>query len=205
MKWYSYSEFEKDGKTYVNMILDHNTSVKVSWITSEHYGTGISELATNLGITYPNGNIVGDDNYGSSGNWNKGPITLLNQLKIDTDGWSDELVRNDFYIDKNSYNSDVDLERYTINYSGYKARLITAQEINIISGSNDNIRPESIWLSANLGVLSDYWAYWTASSTSASAKDVKSIYNGYNNSSTVGTSSGYGVRPVITVLKDKLK
>jgi len=214
-KWYAYSE-NSDGT--VNMILDHNTTPHIAWVTSEHYGTGIPTLATSLGITYPNGNIVGYDSYGSYGNWNKGPITLLNQLKSDTNDWSNELVRSDSYTNKNNYNNNgTVIERYTINYSGYKARLITAQEIANIRGLEYNeetsastlrLNLDTSWLLSNLSVSNTEaapYGYWTSSSYASSASHaLKVSYDVYIDYYNVFYGSRFGVRPVITISKSNL-
>ena len=59
-----------------------------------------------------------------------GPIDVITQLKTDTDGWSNEIVT------PNNYTYNHATRPYTINYSGYKARLITAQEIAKITGAD---------------------------------------------------------------------
>lgn len=60
-----------------------------------------------------------------------GPTNILTQLGKDTKEWNDALVRSDKYALNNG------TANYTINYSGYKARLITAQEIaDIIKRGN---------------------------------------------------------------------
>ncbi|MBP3920251.1 MAG: hypothetical protein J6D28_01670 [Bacilli bacterium] len=132
LKWYAYSE-NADGT--VNMLLDHNTTFPETWITSDDYeaGNGIPSSALTLGITYSGGSIVGED---STRIWNKGPITLLRQLKTDTDGWSEKLVRTDSYTNRNNHydSSNLNKEIYTINYTGYKAKIITAQEVAYIVG-----------------------------------------------------------------------
>ena len=215
MKWYAYSE-NADGT--VNMLLDHNTTPKIAWVTSEHYGTGISELATSLGITYPNGNITGVDDFGNAGNWNKGPITLLNQLKLDTDGWSDELIRSDSYTNRNFYNNNwTVIDRYTINYSGYKSRLITAQEIaNITENSWNEVAGDYFkfsdltyaWLVINTYARGDdsNYGYHTSSSNANEANNAWDVScDGDVYDTPVYVNGAYGVRPVITLPKSVIE
>lgn len=57
-----------------------------------------------------------------------GPTTALEQLKIDTNGWK---VETPYQI---SYTSSTSKGTYTIDYTGYNARLITAEEIANITG-----------------------------------------------------------------------
>ena len=65
------------------------------------------------------------------GNVNDGPIKVLAQLKIDTDEWKGTLTPENYTLDQTGQKSNA---KYTIDYSRYKARLITAQEIATIAG-----------------------------------------------------------------------
>ena len=65
--------------------------------------------------------------WNSSGSNASGPSELLTQLQSDTSSWSDSLIRSDSYTDP--------LKGYTIDYTGYKARLIEANEIAKITGA----------------------------------------------------------------------
>lgn len=109
MKWYVFSENSDDT---VNMILDHNTTYKVSWTQKEN----------NL----------------------NGPDEALKQLKDDTKDWAGVPTRHDNYKNTGKYkeqvndNEWVEKEReYAISYDGYKARLITAQELALVTGNKD--------------------------------------------------------------------
>ena len=132
LKWYAYSE--QNGQ--VNLLLDHNTTATIAWLTKDDYDKSYDAEngAQSLGITYPSGSIVGIDSYGAHGNWNKGPLTLLKQLKSDTEGWSAELNRKDSYTSTRT-GSGENTTIYTINYGGYKARLMSAVEIANITGN----------------------------------------------------------------------
>ena len=140
MKWYAY---EEDDTTYT-MILDHNTTAKVAWITKDDYEQTGSQTVTpeNVGIEYLNG-LPNGIWHTSLGTNNRGPITLLNQLKKDTSSWVD--VETLTEIDKYTveWNSSSDYysgdQEYTINYAGYNARLISAEEINNVLGKKSDM------------------------------------------------------------------
>ena len=72
MRWYAFND---EGTSTINLLLDHNTTATVAWISKEDYiAAGGTE--TEWG-KYVNG-----------GNNSKGPITLLKQLKNDTKAWN---------------------------------------------------------------------------------------------------------------------
>ena len=99
--------FNDDGKDTVNLILDHNTTAKVAW-----------------NKTYKNDS-------GSITNA-KGPKEVLDQLKTDTSSWKGTITPSNYTMDQTGQTSNA---KYTIDYSSYKARLITAQEIAKITGN----------------------------------------------------------------------
>ena len=85
-------------------------------------------------------NLLLDHNTTSSVAWtsssiyeNKnGPIDILTQLKTDTDSWLGTETPTNYTMDQTGQTSNA---KYTIDYSGYKARLITANEIATITGN----------------------------------------------------------------------
>ena len=102
----------------VNLLLDHNTTARLKWNSTAS-------------------NISGPSTEGDK---------LLGKLQSDTSGWASTLSRND------SYSMKVEKERnpidYTIDYTGYKARLITSQEIAYITGNeswDETIVPSGGW------------------------------------------------------------
>ena len=99
--------FNDDGGDTVNLILDHNTTAIVAW-----------------NKTYKNdsGSIINA----------KGPKEVLDQLKNDTDGWKGTKTPSNYTMDQTGQTSNA---KYTIDYSSYKARLITANEIAQITGN----------------------------------------------------------------------
>ena len=121
MKFYAFND---DGKDTVNLILDHNTTAKATWITKEDYiAAGGEDLSSDKGACQL-GKICSKNKYG--------PLTLLTQLKNDTKSWVGTKTPSNYTMDQTGQRSNA---KYTIDYSSYKARLITAQEIAKITGN----------------------------------------------------------------------
>ena len=99
--------FNDDGGDTLNLMLDHNTTSLVAW-----------------NKTYKNdsGSIINAN----------GPKEVLDQLKNDTDGWKGTITPTNYTMDQTGQTSKAN---YTIDYSSYKARLITAQELAQITGN----------------------------------------------------------------------
>ena len=70
--------------------------------------------------------------WNSSGSNTNGPKEVLTQLKSDTSSWQGTVTPSNYTMDQTGQTSNA---KYTIDYSGYKARLITAQEIVQITGN----------------------------------------------------------------------
>jgi prepilin-type N-terminal cleavage/methylation domain-containing protein len=80
--------------------------------------------------------------WNSTGSNVSGPTTILAKLQTDTSSWSGVPTRTDNYSVSNG------TATYTINYSTYKARLITASEIATITGNasfNELTSPYTGW------------------------------------------------------------
>ena len=99
--------FNDDGKDTVNLILDHNTTATVAWNNTYTDGSGKKINA-------------------------KGPKEVLDQLKSDTGSWVGTITPENYSMDQST---QVSKAKYTIDYSDYKARLITAQEVAQITGN----------------------------------------------------------------------
>jgi len=143
MKWYA---FKEDDSTYT-MLLDHNTTAITPWITQADYEQAGSQTVTSsdVGLTYASENMTNglpDGTWSSYGTNNRGPITLLNQLKTDTSNWvvAETLTDSDTYTAEWAYSNNIynGNQKYTINYNGYKARIVSAEEINEITGKGTN-------------------------------------------------------------------
>ena len=70
--------------------------------------------------------------WNSSGSNTSGPNEVLEQLKSDTSSWKGTITPSNYTMDQSTQGSKAN---YTIDYSSYKARLITAQEIAQITGN----------------------------------------------------------------------
>ena len=224
MKFYAFND---DGKDKVNLILDHNTTATVEWISKTDY---VAAGGT-------------ESDYGNNGKNDKGPLTLLAQLKKDTASWKGTETPSNYTMDQTGQPSKA---KYTIDYSSYKARLITANEIAQITGNTtwDEKNASSMfyfdtntttasntcksgnttgcsygWLydrtsqtCTKYGCLNNAdsamkgYGYWTASSRAAYSIYAWDVYYDANVSSgyIVNYSNDFGVRPVITVLRSKL-
>ena len=151
--------FNDDGKDTVNLILDHNTTATVAWNN-----------------TYTNDS-------GSKINA-KGPKEVLDQLKTDTSSWKGTITPSNYTMDQTGQTSNA---KYTIDYSNYKARLITAQEIATITGYTG-------W-DEKVGANSS-WYYFDSKTTTASNTCKKGNTTGckygwlYDRTSTSCTTKG---------------
>lgn len=217
MKFYAFND---DGGGSLNLLLDHNTTAIIEWISEMDYEAANGEEG------YPHNE--------------KGPLTVLGQLKTDTAYWQGT-------IEPSNYEYKGSERPYTVDYAGYKARLITANEIAKIVGNEDwdeastdssSYYFDSLtrtgldtckkgdtsgckygWLydrtsvdCTNYGCLnnsdSKVNGYWTASANAQIGYLVYMVdYMAYLGRRDLGIDTGVygGVRPVITVLKVKLK
>ena len=97
-----------------------------------------------------NVNLLLDHNTTATVSWNtngsnaSGPKEVLEQLKTDTSSWVGTITPEDYSIDQSSQRSKA---KYTVDYSSYKARLITANEVAKITGNTtwDEKTPGSIF------------------------------------------------------------
>ena len=221
MKFYAFND---SGRNTVNLILDHNTTAAVAWVSKADY---VAAGGT-------------ESDYGSIGKNDKGPLTLLAQLKTDTASWEGTKTPANYTIDQTGQKSNA---KYTINYSSYKARLITANEIAQITGNTtwDEKTANSYYYfdskttpasdtckegntsGCKYGWLYDRtytscktygcsnnsdketYGYWTSSSHAGKADSAWHVFLSADVvDATVSYSNIYGVRPVIEVLKSKL-
>ena len=206
MKFYAFND---DGGNTLNLILDHNTTAKVAWNSSESNASG--------------------------------PNELLTQLKTDTASWVGTETPSNYTMDQRGQGSNA---YYTIDYSTYKARLITANEIATITGNtawNETTAVGYYYFDTNTSTQSDTctsgntsgckygWlydrtnpnctdygclnnsdvstaGYWTASSVAGGTRNAWIVaYDGGVLSHYVDYSGYYGVRPVITISKSLIK
>ncbi len=184
----------------VELLLDHDLPGDTAWISLEDYQAA--------GGT--------DEEYGSYGNNKYGPITALKHLKQATDSWNGvvTLTSADNVTRDNASGST-----YTINYEGYKARLISGQELANIAGETEWTPSDyssfnvPTWLYSNMAVseemavqdIYEHIVYWTDSARSSSPYDAWGVgCGGALGNGLVSNAGGYGVRPVVKILKSNL-
>ncbi len=216
MKFYVFND---DGAEVVNLLLDHNTTATVAWNSTDKDA---------------NGNSIST----------KGPKEVLEELKSDTSSWQGIETPSNYTMNQAGQISNV---KYTIDYSSYKARLITANEIAQITGNtswNENTANTIFYFDTNTTTESNIcksgntngcqygWLYDRTSVNCTSygcLNNSNEIVNGYWTVSSAASTSSYfdrawyvhaysylgnhngvggkhyGVRPVIEVLRSKLK
>ena len=184
----------------VELLLDHDLPGTTAWLSLEDFKAA--------GGT--------EEEYGEYGNNKYGPITALKHLKNVTDSWNGvvTLTSGDNVTRQNGSGGN-----YTIDYNGYKARLISGQEIAAIAGDNewtqdsDWIEGLPTWVYSNIAAnaemeiidVYEHVVYWTDSAAVRSQLDAYdvSVY-GILSSSYVLNSRTVGVRPVVKILKTNL-
>ena len=187
MKWYSFLD---DGSLYIKLILDHNTTAKVAWASKEDY--------IEAGGT--------EAEYGSYGNNSKGPITALKQLKSDIKAWKSSL--NPRLIEASEIATITGYPNW--NNNGYYFHDNTQTEYKGAAGTN-----KYAWLFDNTYKCTTYgcnvadssnYGYWTNTAYSGDSNYAWFVSNeGSFYNTAVADSDFLGVRPVITVLKSKLR
>lgn len=200
MKWHAFND--KEGKSSLNLLLDHNTTESFRWSMNN----------TNI----------------------NGPIRVLTQLRNDTDSWIGVPTRTD------KYTVDNETVKYTIDYTGYKAKLITANEIAKITGNTwfneaTNTNRDFFFFETNTstqpiphsGVGTYGWlynntleckiygceisdsstnGYWTGTAVKGTIYLSWSVgRGGALGNNAVGKFQDIGIRPAIKILKSKIK
>ncbi len=179
MKWYVY-DVSDNGYT---MILDHSTTeTGVAWASKADYDA-TNGKATELGITYFGTDPTGD--YGTNGNNNKGPLTVLKKLKEDTNDWNAIPERTDTYTAATDTNGN----GYTINYSGYKSKLISAEEVAAIVRKSDwDTSQEYFYLDGAYSTSDTNGKWQTQVANASNLSNYAWLYNNLTNCETYGCS-----------------
>ena len=136
---------KKKAKTYANgevVYFNVTTGKKCSDYTETQSKTGVKSGCMKFYAFNDNGkdtvNLILDHNTTETIYWNSsisntsGPNEVLTQLKSDTASWQGTITPSNYTMDQTGQSSNA---KYTINYSTYKARLITANEIAQITGN----------------------------------------------------------------------
>ena len=220
MKWYLYAV----KGNYANMLLDHNMTEKDSsdavWCGRNDYYRGLTDvkdssnnwigmdivegedsMAVSAGVTYPDSvemfPLYNTSDY--SFNNSRGPLTVLNYLKDLTKNWQSgvPMVPNSESTREYIVSFDKNDGKYQIDYSGYRARLITKEELEYFGCKVDSSQCPT-WVKGNLySSLVRPWGYWTSSPLGIGSAYIADA-DGWLNTSGIGYD-GNGIRPVITV------
>ena len=187
MKWYAFND---EGSSTVNLLLDHNTTATVEWVTKEDY---IAAGGTKT-------------EWGSNGNNNKGPITALKQLESDTSSWNKSI--NPRLIKASEIAKITNNTTWTATETAYYLHNNTQTEYVGAVGTN-----KYAWLfdktyncttyGCNVADSSNY-GYWTNTASSNESRYAWFVeFLGTLNSGLISVQENYiyGVRPVITISK----
>ena len=212
MHWYLYS-VKGD---YANMLLDHNItdyeSANAKWAYSDTYN---DLSASSAGITYPGVDTIPE--WSSSHN-SRGPVTALNTLKSLTTNWKTQTPKVPNSTSTNEYiiTKDKNDNKYQIDYTGYKARLITKEEAGYLgctlgfkSGFTGVISSCREWMikstyGENSTLYEKIIGYWTSSPVDGNSSSSWTVYYyrymmSVDAIDTSDNHSYFGIRPVITV------
>ena len=175
MKWYIY---KVDGKNYT-MILDHNTTVKLAWYSS------------NTNVVYESSNIKPEvDKLVSESGWVNAPRLIsaeeVTQITGNT-SFDSANVNTWFYFDSNSQTGTA-TSKGASNYAWLFDYTIgcTSYGCNIADSSN-----YGYWTSTPVGTAGSGSFVWFVRGSGR-------LYSDY------ASSAGRGVRPVISISKSKL-
>lgn len=173
-----------DTGSVLTLILNKNLGPNISWITMDDYTAS------------------GGTNYGNFGNNEKGPVTVINELKTLTDNWTN-VAEQEYVI------SGIGNDNKTVIYKdivmNMKARILTFEEAKKLGCSMEGAScPEYLYSNLsglNTSILPS--GYWTSTGNVSSSNNAWYInYSGniYNNAY-LSLDSGRGIRPVITIEK----
>ena len=194
----------------MELLLDHDLPGDTAWVSLEDYkSAGGTEEEFDTGNCSFNGQDV------PCGNNKYGPLTALKHLKQGTDSWNGvvTLTSEDNVTRENGSGGT-----YTINYEGYKARLINYRELRDIA-TEEGTSKLPTWLYSNMAISSidedynmditdiyEHIVYWTDSAHSLSPYFAWRVaYVGYViNDDYLSSANGFGVRPVVKILKSNL-
>ena len=176
----------------VELLLDHDLPGDTAWLSLEDFKAA--------GGT--------EEEYGTWGNNKYGPITALKHLKNATDSWNGvvTLTSADNVTRQNGSSGN-----YTIDYNGYKARMVSEEEIYNAWPEEEENMPT--WLYSNMALnaemeitdVYEHAVYWTDSAVASLPSNAWNVrYDGFLSSDRVSSADGYGVRPVVKILKSNL-
>ena len=214
---------------YVNLILDHNLSApddtSAYWLNSTDYSAGLTSnsnggyergegsgsVALETGVSYPE-EITSFPSFESYQINVRGPLTALKYLKNATSTWQTGTpkVPNSSSVNEHIVSASQNENRYQIDYTGYKARLITKEETENLGCSfyNDSC---PVWMGKGLKpydqtLYNGIYGYWTSSPSdnnypvySVANMQQSTEWSGPKSTTYPPTFNMAGVRPVITL------
>ena len=188
MRWYVFND---KGNDTVNLLLDHNTTATVAWVSKEDY---IAAGGT-------------ETEWGSNGNNNKGPITALKQLESDTSSWNKSI--NPRLIEAQEIVNITGYPNWDNNVYSFHDNKQTTYEG--AAGTNKYAWLfDNTWSCTTNGCNvadSSTYGYWTATAHSRISSAAWNVHcHGIlNRLEFIELSNYYGVRPVVTVLKSNIE
>lgn len=127
-----------------------------------------------------------------------GPVSLLPVLKQVTENWNTDYISATKNVNITLPNHSNSTSTYTIDYTKYRARIITADEILKLCGGSANISNNSCpsWLTSTVNNSKGFW-------TSTGINDDRAYYfalgkGGYLNAYYLNYTKS-GIRPVVTI------
>ncbi len=198
-------------KTYINGEVVYFNVTTGEKCTSSDYTETQSNTGTNRGcmkfyaFNDDGGNTVNlilDHNTTATVAWNSsnsntnGPKEVLEQLKKDTESWEGTITPANYTMDQTGQPSNA---KYTIDYSSYKARLITANEIAKITGNtswNEKTASNIFYFDTNTSTISSTCAKGNTSGCSYRwlydrSSTYCTTYGCLNNADSAMTGIGY--------------
>ena len=194
MRWYTFGDKEND--TTIKMILDHNTSNGIRWVSKDDF-IKVGGTEEEYDQKDSNNNVMGNNS--------KGPITVTNKLKDDTKEWQQETAPR--LITANEVSSIVGQTTWNSKTSTGGYGFKDGNKIDAGTGAY-------AWLYSYLNTCEEYgcnkqdqsasWGYWTSDRRAGSSSHALFVH-GYGVLYTFNVSAAsVGVRPVITLSKSKL-
>ena len=181
---------------YVNMILDHDlNTIPTSWASRTDYPN--EQTIESVGISN-----YGSQDYGTFGNNNRGPVSVLKLMLEYTKDWQTSVP--DIYNYSNGFK---------INYYGHKARILTLNDVEEICKVPESINkdikfdpkcPDWMYEQQGESKAKLYWGYWMADPAKNSTERAFRISNNGNVKDLYVDNGVGGVRPVLVIPEDKI-
>ncbi len=168
-----------DTGSELTLIMDRNLGGRVAWISQADY------------------EAVGGIKWGSLGNNEKGPLTILRALKNRTANWTN--IPSYSYTLTDEFNNRV---YKPIEVNDVRARLLTKSEAGKY-GCNSKCASYLVGNTSSSNTEENPYGYWTSTGSGSYSHHATGIfYTGGFNDMTVRTSGNYGIRPVIVIPKN---